>query len=71
MAPDGISIHPFLRERLVLKEDTTLNVFFFNLPRLSVDMDLNYIGNFRQEMLLERSEVEKALEAIIKHSTYT
>src|SRR5438105_15279586 len=61
----GISIHPFLKERLVLKGGTALNLFFFDLPRLSVDIDLNYVGQLdRQEMLLERTEVEKALEAV-------
>ena len=64
---DGISIHPFLKERLVLKGGTALNLFFFDLPRLSVDIDLNYIGQFgRQEMLLERPEVEKALETVFQ-----
>lgn len=64
---DGISIHPFLKERLVLKGGTALNLFFFDLPRLSVDIDLNYIGQLdRQGMLLERPTVEKALEAIFQ-----
>lgn len=65
---DGISIHPFLKERLVLKGGTALNLFFFfDLPRLSVDIDQNYIGQLnRQQMLLERPEVEKALEAIFQ-----
>jgi predicted nucleotidyltransferase component of viral defense system len=40
---DGISIHPFLKDRLVLKGGTALNLFFFDLPRLSVDIDLNYM----------------------------
>ena len=31
---DGISVHPFLKERLVLKGGTALNLFFFDLPRL-------------------------------------
>lgn len=36
---------PFLQERLVLKGGTALNLFCFEqLPRLSVDIDLNYIG---------------------------
>jgi predicted nucleotidyltransferase component of viral defense system len=64
---DGISVHPFLKDRLVLKGGTALNLFFFDLPRLSVDIDLNYIGKLnRQEMLLERPEVEKALEAVFQ-----
>jgi len=64
---DGISVHPFLKERLVLKGGTALNLFFFDLPRLSVDIDLNYIGQVnRQALLLERPEIEKALEAIFR-----
>lgn len=33
-----------LSERLVLKGGTALNVFHLGLDRLSVDIDLNYIG---------------------------
>ncbi len=36
--------HPFLKEKLVLKGGTALNLFVFNVPRLSVDIDLNYRG---------------------------
>lgn len=62
---NGIQDHPFLKERLVLKGGTALNLFFFNLPRLSVDIDLNYIGAIdRQQMLKERPDLEKALESI-------
>ena len=57
---DGINVHPFLKDRLILKGGTALNLFFFDLPRLSVDIDLNYVGKLdRQEMLLERPEVER------------
>ena len=51
---NGISIHPFLKDRLVLKGGPALNLFFFDLPRLSVDIDLNYVGKYsREEMLFE------------------
>lgn len=64
---DGVNTHPFLKDRLALKGGTALNLFFFELPRLSVDIDLNYIGRIeRQEMLLERPEVERALEAVFQ-----
>lgn len=29
---DGISVHPSLKERLVLKGGTAFNLFFFDLP---------------------------------------
>ena len=37
--------HEDLRERLVLKGGTALNLFLFEVPRLSVDIDPNYIGS--------------------------
>ena len=33
--------HPFLKTRIALKGGTALNLFVFDLPRLSVDVDLN------------------------------
>jgi predicted nucleotidyltransferase component of viral defense system len=55
--------HPFLRERLVLKGGTAVNLFYLELSRLSVDIDLNYIGQLdREEMQRERSEIVKATD---------
>lgn len=52
---------------MVLKGGTALNLFFFDLPRLSVDIDLNYVGKLdRHEMLRERPEIEKALEDVFQ-----
>ena len=57
--------HPFLRERLVLKGGTAVSLFFLELPRLSVDIDLNYVGQLnREEMQRERPEIVKAAEQI-------
>jgi len=57
--------HPFLKDRLVLKGGTALNLFLLDLPRLSVDIDLNYIGSpDRERMLVERPQIENALEAV-------
>ena len=45
---------PYLQERLVLKGGTALNLFYFNhVPRLSVDIDLNYIGHIDRAEMLE------------------
>ena len=47
--------------RLVLKGGTALNLFLFDLPRLSVDIDVNYIGSAdRDVMLEERPTVDRA-----------
>ncbi|MCX6991382.1 MAG: nucleotidyl transferase AbiEii/AbiGii toxin family protein [Chlamydiae bacterium] len=64
---EGINAHPYLQERLVLKGGTALNLFIFDLPRLSVDIDLNYVGmQGREGMMSERPLVEKALEAVFQ-----
>ena len=41
---DAVNSHPFLRGKLALKGGTALNLFVFDVPRLSVDIDLNYVG---------------------------
>ena len=52
---NAITAHPFLGPRLTLKGGTALNLFIFELPRLSVDIDLNYIGSAaRDGMLADR-----------------
>jgi predicted nucleotidyltransferase component of viral defense system len=57
--------HPFLKERLALKGGTALNLFIFHLPRLSIDIDLNYIGSHQLEIMLkERPKIEEALRAV-------
>jgi predicted nucleotidyltransferase component of viral defense system len=52
---------------VALKGGTALNVFLFDLPRLSVDIDLNYVGAAdRNTMLAERPSVEGAVEAVAR-----
>jgi predicted nucleotidyltransferase component of viral defense system len=64
--------HPYLRERIVLKGGTALNLFYFNVPRLSVDIDLNYIGAVdRAVMMQERPEVERAVQAVCSREDFT
>ena len=41
---NALRSHPFLKTRIALKGGTALNLFIFDVPRLSVDIDLNYIG---------------------------
>ncbi len=58
---------PYLKERLVLKGGTALNLFCFEqIPRLSVDIDLNYIGSLeRTVMLEERKIIEESIAQIL------
>ncbi|MCK4546960.1 MAG: nucleotidyl transferase AbiEii/AbiGii toxin family protein [Candidatus Eisenbacteria sp.] len=61
----GLHAHPFLRDRLALKGGTALNLFVFDCPRLSVDIDLNYVGSIDlEDMLVERPRVEEAVRAV-------
>ena len=61
---DGMRSHPFLKTRFALKGGTALNLFEFDVPRLSVDVDINYVGADRAQMLADRPKVEQAVEAV-------
>lgn len=69
---DGLRSHPFLGSRLALKGGTAVNLFVLDLPRLSVDIDLNYIGAVdRGTMLAERPRVEQALTQVFGRAGLT
>jgi predicted nucleotidyltransferase component of viral defense system len=60
---------PQLKDKLALKGGTALNLFIFDLPRLSVDIDLNYIGNIdRNAMLIERPQIQSTITAICERN---
>lgn len=66
IAGDGL-----LASRLGLKGGTALNMFHLDLARLSVDIDVNYIGALdRRAMLAERPAVEEALRRILAAQGY-
>ena len=50
---ESLFSHPFLKGRLALKGGMALNLFLFDLPRLSIDIDLNYIGGPQLEVMLK------------------
>lgn len=59
--PDQLNRHPMLKGKWVLKDGTALNLFVFDLPPLSVGVDLNYIGTLELEaMPANRPKVEQA-----------
>ena len=67
----ALQSHPFLKGRFALKGGTALNLFLFDLPRLSVDVDINYVGSEdRKVMLAERPKVEEALGAVLKREGF-
>lgn len=63
---------PLLKERVALKGGTALNLFCFDhLPRLSVDIDLNYIGSpHRETMLQEKPLIDEAITAICRQNKF-
>src|SRR3990167_771867 len=63
---------PYLKERLVLKGGTALNIFHFeHLPRLSIDIDLNYIGALdRETMLSEKPVIVDAIHQILLQNQF-
>ena len=68
----ALTSHPYLKPRIALKGGTALNLFHFEVPRLSVDIDLNYIGAVdRDTMLAERPKVEQAMQAVCSREGLT
>jgi predicted nucleotidyltransferase component of viral defense system len=69
---NALNAHPFLKNKWVLKGGTALNLFLLNLPRLSVDIDLNYIGSLEREaMLSERPGIEQAAQAVFAREGFS
>ncbi len=62
--------HDELRDKYALKGGTALNLFCFKLPRLSVDIDLNYLGLERDVMLKDRENHEAILSELLTRCGY-
>ena len=68
---DALRSHPFLEGKLALKGGTALNLFVFDVPRLSVDIDLNYLGaESREAMLEERPRIEDGMRAVFQREDF-
>ena len=68
---DEIAQDPVLSQRLALKGGTALNVFYLDLDRLSVDIDLNYVGALDLAgMERERPEVDAAIDRLFASHGY-
>ena len=68
---DSLKSHPFLKGKWVLKGGTALNMFLLDLPRLSADIDLNYIGALnREDMLTDRPKFEQAAQAVFSREGF-
>lgn len=57
----------YLSPRFALKGGTALNLFHFDLPRLSVDADFNYIGSLdRDIMIREKEESNQRIQSLLE-----
>ena len=61
----------FLREHLLLKGGTAINLTVFNLPRLSVDIDMDYTPNDTREDMLEcRAKITDIIKEYMESEGY-
>ncbi|WP_303133344.1 nucleotidyl transferase AbiEii/AbiGii toxin family protein [uncultured Olsenella sp.] len=68
---DEMERHPALRGKLALHGGTAINLFMLDVPRLSVDLDVSYIGSVpREDMLADRPRVEAGIEAVAQALGY-
>jgi len=66
-----INRHPELGEGLVLKGGTAINFLYFRYPRLSVDLDFNFIAGIgKEEKDKESLKIDEALRTIFKFERY-
>lgn len=66
-----INTNIYLKGKLALKGGTAINLTIFNLPRLSVDIDLDYlISNNRSQMLLDREIINKTIHNYLLSEGY-
>jgi len=69
---EEIERHPRLKGKLSMHGGTAINLFMLDVPRLSVDLDLSYVGKIeRDEMLEERPYIEQALREVAEVLGYS
>ena len=67
-----LNTNPILKESLALKGGTAINLTIFNLPRLSVDIDIDYlVNNNREEMLEHRELINSTIHRYMISQGYT
>ena len=60
-----------MREHLLLKGGTAINLTVFNLPRLSVDIDLDFVPNLtRDKTIKERERLTEILKGYMSEQGY-
>lgn len=68
---DYINGNPIMKDCLALKGGTAINLTIFHLPRLSVDIDLDYCSEeSRSEMLAHRQQITEDLKKYMQTQGY-
>ena len=66
-----IRMEPDLFNNLALKGGTAINLTIFDLPRLSVDIDLDFtINSSREEMMQKRKRIKELLVNYLEKNGY-
>lgn len=66
-----VSAHPVLAKELVLKGGTAINFLYLALPRLSIDLDFNFIGaTLKEEKDFKRAQIKKYLDTVFAFLKY-
>lgn len=61
----------YLRKHLLLKGGTAINLTVFNLPRLSVDIDMDYTPNdIKEDMLFAREKITNLIKEYMESEGY-
>src|SRR5579872_7329943 len=69
---DAFGADTLIGPRVALKGGTALNVFHSNLDRLSVDIDVNYVGAVEKEQMdADRPGLEDRIERLMQSKGYT
>ena len=66
-----LNTQTYMREHLLLKGGTAINLTVFKLPRLSVDIDLDFIPNLtKEETIMERKQLTETLKSYMAEQGY-
>ena len=67
-----LNTQEYMRKHLLLKGGTAINLTVFKLPRLSVDIDLDFVPNLtRAETMDERERLTDILKGYMSEQSYT
>lgn len=67
-----VNTQEYLSKHLVLKGGTAINLTVFNLPRLSVDIDMDYTPNdSRDDMLVAREQITTLIKEYMDREGYS